>query len=190
MKGFGMIKGLVAVAMALVVSTAANADSIAFKGNRTDVNFTQEFLGAITSLGLSPSAVKPARIISTQARFPIIAGELDLDTAASEIIHSGGLQLKNDAVTVQLTNFIIDTTSTPVLTGLVKANGAVVARLPLFKLALPSLSLPLQKAKRITLPNVGVTLTAEAASTLNSVFGVSAFAENFSIGVAHVIIRR
>jgi hypothetical protein len=190
MKGLGMFKGLVAVAMALIVSASANADSVTFRGQRTDVNLTQEFLGAITSLGLTPSAVKPGKIIGTQARFPIIAGALDLDNAASEIIHSGGIQLKNDSVTVQLTNFIIDTTSTPVLTGLVKANGAVVTRLPLFKLALPSLSLPIKRAKRITIPDVGVTLTAEAASTLNSVFGVTAFAENFSIGVAHVIIRR
>lgn len=190
MKLNGFIKNLLGLALALTAATSVMAETVRFKSHRTDVNLSVDFLGALTTLGVAPSAVKPAKIISTQARFPIVAGELDLSSAGSEIIHSGGLQLSTADVTVQLTNFIIDTTSTPVLTGLVKANGSIVGRVDLFNLELPSLQLPIAKKRKITIPNVGVKLTATAAATLNSVFGVTAFTEGFSIGVAHVIIRR
>ncbi len=183
MKLNGFIKNLLGLALALTAATSVMAETVRFKSHRTDVNLSVDFLGALTTLGVAPSAVKPAKI-------PIVAGELDLSSAGSEIIHSGGLQLSTADVTVQLTNFIIDTTSTPVLTGLVKANGSIVGRVDLFNLELPSLQLPIAKKRKITIPNVGVKLTATAAATLNSVFGVTAFTEGFSIGVAHVIIRR
>jgi hypothetical protein len=97
------------------------------------------------------------------------------------------LRLTGGGTVVELTQFIIDTADTaPILTGLVKVNDSVVGRLPLFHLALPSLTLPLPRSRRITIPGVGVTLTDTAAQALNGAFGVTAFSAGIPIGHATV----
>lgn len=135
--------------------------------------------------------VKSARIRAGQARFPIPAAEIDLNTASGEVWHTGGLALSAGNTRVELTLFIIDTTvsGAPVLTGLVKANETVVGRLPLFNLVLPALPLPLEVNRILTIPDVKLTLSEEAAGALNSVFNVTAFTEGFDIGVAHTILK-
>jgi hypothetical protein len=91
---------------------------------------------------------------------------------------------------VKLQSFIIDTTgSTPVITGLVSADGELLGRLTLFDLALPSnLKVPIKLDYGfLVLNGVGVTLDAGAAKALNSVFKVSAFTGGLNIGSAQVI---
>jgi hypothetical protein len=89
-----------------------------------------------------------------------------------------------------LLNFTIDTMGNiPLLTGLVVANGAVVGRIPLFSLRLPSgFTPPIRPASGIfvELGNTAVELSADAATALNGVFGVSAFRQGFGIGTATV----
>ena len=81
---------------------------------------------------------------------------------------------------MELLNFIIDTTDL-VLTGQVTVDGDLVARIPLFNLELTTP--PEVKNIKLTIRNVNVTLTAEAADALNAVFAVDA---DFSIGEAWV----
>ncbi|NJM36514.1 MAG: hypothetical protein HC845_00780 [Akkermansiaceae bacterium] len=100
-------------------------------------------------------------------------------------------QRDSSTTTVELRNFIIDTTgATPVLTGLVVANENTVGRLPLFDLVLPEgITLPLQpkgSMKSLTLSGVSLKLTAGAAEALNGAFNVTAFAEGLPIGTAKV----
>jgi hypothetical protein len=88
-----------------------------------------------------------------------------------------------------LTDFLIaNLGEQPVLTGLVTANDNLAARVPLFALALPAVSPPLQPAggKLVELKGVGVTLTPEAAGALNRAFNVQAFTAGLNIGVARV----
>ena len=79
----------------------------------------------------------------------------------------------------------------PVVTGLVSVNEKLIGRMPLFRLTLPAgITLPLTPTGgRIILKNVGVSLDSGAASTLNSVFHVSAFQGGSAIGTARVIIH-
>jgi hypothetical protein len=186
------VKSVIAVlGIALVMSsTAFAAPTIKYKGLRTDVAIAAGFTAALTSLGVTVEPLRGSRIISGQGQFPVIAAEVDLASAAAEIIHSGGLKLSAGSTVVELSLFTIDTTSTPVLTGLVKANGSIVGRIPLFDIQLPALTLPLSSGRKLTIPNAVLTLSNEAAAALNSVFGVSAFVEGFEIGVAHVILKR
>jgi hypothetical protein len=184
---FGAILGLMAVAC---VSQAAAAPTVSFKSTRTEVVLSSTFLNAATALGLTLHPVKPGRISKGKAFFPIIAGELDLQNAKGEIQHSGGLRISKDGVVVELTLFVIDTIGTPVLTGIVKANGSIVGRIPLFDLALPAITLPLAPEKRFSIPGVAVTLTNEAAAALNGAFGVTAFTEGLDIGSAKVTVKR
>ena len=93
-------------------------------------------------------------------------------------------------MTVQLTQFIIDTTSDPVVTGLVKAGDSVVGRIELFDVTLPVLELPLTNVKRVTIKDASLTLTDTAATTLNEAFGVDAFAEGLDIGSATIRLTR
>jgi hypothetical protein len=153
------------------------------KTGATVVTPSEGFTNALGSLGV---AVQPLK--GKQLRFPIIAGAADLATARAEIAHSNGLALSAGETRVELSNFVIDTTASPVLTGLVVANGSVVGRVPLFKVGLPAgLELPLAPAKgKLVLAGTTLTLTADAAAALNAAFGVTAFAEDFLIGSATV----
>ena len=69
-------------------------------------------------------------------------------------------------------------------------NDNFVARIPLFDLKLPALTPPLAAPKNgwgaLTVPGVKVTLNAGAATALNTVFGVTAFAGGIPIGEATV----
>lgn len=175
-----------AAALALAATTAMAAPTAEFRIGATAVHPDAGFLAAADSLGVSVAPIKGQRLT-----FPIIAGNIDLATAAGEILHSNGIVLKAGSTVVELRNFIIDTTAaSPVLTGLVVVNEDTVARLPLFDLGLPAgLTLPLKphpRFKTLKLEGVALTLTDDAAAALNSVFGVTAFAEGLAIGTANV----
>ncbi|MEP7276861.1 MAG: hypothetical protein ABI812_10930 [Betaproteobacteria bacterium] len=53
------------------------------------------------------------------------------------------MKLTRTTTEVVLSDFIIDTSSAPKLTGIVTVNGSVVGPIPLFNLALPAQTLPL-----------------------------------------------
>lgn len=185
-----LIFGFAVAVTFVAVQTAWASPTAQFKGKRTSITLSDDFLGAATALNLTLGRVKPGRVKGAVATFPIPIAEVDAENAAGEIIHSGGLSIATDAVTVELTQFIIDTTGTPVITGLVKADGSVVSRIELFDVQLPELTLPLTKVNRVTIPGATLTLTDTAAATLNSVFSVSAFAEGLSIGSATIRLQK
>jgi hypothetical protein len=104
-------------------------------------------------------------------------------------VHDGGLNLRVGALTVNISSFVIDTTgSAPVLTGLAKVNDSLVGRITLFDLALGAAPQVQSYGRYGTLRinDVAVTLNAEAAATLNDVFGVTAFTAGIPIGTARV----
>ena len=180
------------VALAMLVSTnnASAQKTETIESGRTTVAFASGFVSALGSLGVTPGTVSPTRLHHGTVNFPVTGGAIDLDSAASQILHSGGLTLTAGQTDVTLQSFIIDTTGTPVITGLVSVNGKLLGRLPLFDLALPSgITLPLKPYDgQIILKGVGVTLDSTAAGALNSVFHVSAFKGGFGIGTAKVIL--
>lgn len=106
--------------------------------------------------------------------FPVIGGALDLNTAASQAFHSGGLTFAAGGDQTQMTfqSLILDTTSVPMITGLASVQGKLLGRIPVFDLAHPSgINLPLKPDEsRIILKDVGVSLDSAAAQALNSVF--------------------
>jgi hypothetical protein len=156
----------------------------------TSVKLSSTFTGALTSLGVTAGTVAPTRIIDGSATFPVTGGAIDLDTAAGNILHSGGLTLEAGGTEVRLQSFIIDTTgASPVITGLVVVNNKLVGRLTLFDLQLPAgFTLPLKPEGGVILQlrGVGVTLDAQAAAALNSVYSVTAFQGGLDIGTANV----
>jgi hypothetical protein len=178
-------------------ATASAAPSLQFTGGNTRVQLSDDLLGALTSLNVTPAAVRPGRLeaVGNGARvvYPIPTGELDAEGPKLEILHSGGLTLSAGQVRVALTSFIIENLDgAPRLTGIVKVNDTILGRVPLFNLALtqaPALT-PNGAATRIELDSVEVTLSAEAADALNAAFGLSGvFTEGFPVGTARVLAR-
>lgn len=158
-------------------------------GGSTRVRLSDGFVGALGALGVTPGEIEPGELEDGRARFPIAGGALDLATARGEVFHDGGLSLTAGGTRVGLLDFVVDTTpDDPVLTGLVTVDGDLVARVPLFDLALLR-SPELRKSGRLEIRDVELSLTAVAADALNEIFGVSAFFEGFEVGVAKVKTR-
>ena len=179
------------VGLAAMNGVAMAKPTLVVGDGKTTVNLSQGFLNALATLRVSAGSVGEGSLRSGIASFPVTGGALDLGTAKGEINHAGGLFLAAGSTRVELISFNIDTTgASPVLTGLVIVNGDVLGRVPLFKLTLPAVTLPLREQAFNTffLPGVGVTLTSEAAGALNAIFGVTAFAADFNIGNASVFL--
>ncbi len=178
-----------AAALAFTAGQAAAAPTVNTIGGDTRVTLSSTFLGALNTLGVTASPSFPASIRNGNARFPIPTGEIDATSYKGEIVHDGGLNLRAGALTVNISSFVIDTTgSTPVLTGLAKVNDSLVGRITLFNLALGAAPQVQSYGRYGTLRinDVAVTLNAEAAATLNDVFGVTAFTAGIPIGTARV----
>lgn len=190
-KAFRSLQVRTFVAALLVMGSLSTSISAAptalLTDGKTSVTLSNEFLGALVALRLSAGTVGDGTLRSGVASFPVTGGALDLATAKGEINHTGGLFLAAGSTRVELLSFNIDTSGTrTVLTGLVTANGNFVGRVPLFDLTLPAVTLPLQPQSfgNLFLPGVKLTLSSEAAAALNSIFGVTAFAQGFNIGTA------
>jgi hypothetical protein len=156
----------------------------------TSVKLDAAFVGALTTLKVTPSAIGSSWIKDGVAYFPVSDGDFDFGTAKGEIAHRGGLALTAGSTVVELADFLIDTSgAAPVLTGKVIVNDSFVARIPLFDLTLPALTLPLAAPRgwgQLKVPGVKVTLNAGAATALNGVFNVTAFTGGIPIGEATV----
>ena len=155
----------------------------------TSVTLSGTFVDALTSLSVTPGTVAPTELERGKASFPVIGGALDLATAKGNILHSGGLTLNAGDTHVALQSFIIDTTATPVITGIVGVNGTLVGRIPLFDITLPAgFSVPLNpEGWVLQLKGVGLTLDPAAASALSGVFKTTV-PGGLTIGTADVTL--
>jgi hypothetical protein len=189
-----------ALAGALALTgTASAAPSLQFVAGDTYVRLSDDLLGALTSLNVTPATILPGRLeaVGEGARvvFPIPTGELDAEGPKVEILHSGGLTLSAGDVRVALSSFIIENLGGSLqLTGILKVNDTIVARAPLFNLELTQAPVLTPTSgglvTLVSIRSVQVTLTAEAADALNTAFGLSGvFTEGFPIGTARVAGR-
>ena len=176
------------LALASVSAGAQNTRIVEF--GITSVNLSSGFLQALQTLKVKPGVIAPTRLSGTMVNFPVIGGAFDLDTALGNIEHSGGLTLTASGTVLGIQNFTIDTTGkTPEITGLAVLNGAVVGRITLFDLVLPSgFKLPVQPyfGCVLYLNGVAVNLNTNAAATLNQIFGTTAFTGSLNVGTATV----
>lgn len=168
--------------------TAAKAQTVNLFGGETKVVLNSTFVSALGSLGVTPAAVGPASLYKGVATFPITVGLGNLSQPKVEIGHLGGLSLTAGSTKVELLNFQIEVlNSTPVLTGVVTVNGAIVDRLPLFSISLAGANIYQPTKESLSIQGVTLTLTAGAASALNGVFGTTALTGGFPIGTASTL---
>jgi hypothetical protein len=147
----------------LLGATAARvqADPLPVAAGVTSVKLTS--FATLVGLGFSVAGLGDALISPGSdgiplAYFPVTGGAIDTGTFAGTIEHEGsGLSLTKDGTTVNLQDFVIDTTALS-LTGLVNGGGP----LPLFDIALSGNPfLPFQ-----------LTLSSTAGAALAGVFNI------------------
>ena len=122
------MKKIFVLTLLLFALKVSAAPTYSYKGGRTSVTLSSEFVTALETLEISLGRIKPARIRAGVARFPANFSEVDLADASAEIFHTGGLTLSSDTTVVELSNFIIDTDE-GVLTGSVKVDNSIVDRI-------------------------------------------------------------
>jgi hypothetical protein len=167
-------------------------------GRSTAVKLDAGFVQALTSLKVTPGAVGSAKITKGgSAVFPITSGHVKYYKPGTVspyvqgiLRHDGsGLSLKAGGTTVKLTNFVINP-GTSELTGKVSANGrTVVKSAPLFTLDGRSLKPLKVSGNHAILAGTKVKLRKEAADLLNKTFRVTAFKDQFLIGVATITLN-
>lgn len=177
------------IALSVAGSNAFAQQTKTLSEGVTSVTLSSTFVDALTSLSLTPGTVAPTELERGKASFPVIGGALDLATGKGNILHSGGLTLNAGDTHVALQSFIIDTTATPVITGLVSVNGTLIGRIPLFDITLPAgFSVPLNpRGWVLQLKGVGLALDPAAASALSGVFKTTVPA-GLPIGTANVTL--
>ena len=108
-------------------------------------------------------------------QFPITGGQVNSETLAGSIEHSGGLRFSIGRKTLEVTDFVADTES-----GVLSAT-AGAAEIPLLTLDFASLK-KATKGGAIVASGIGVGLTPAAASAMNGILGVKFFKKGLALG--------
>jgi hypothetical protein len=164
-----------------VATVIAKPRDAVFTGGATELAVDAGAVGALTSLGITPSAEPNATVTTAGAfSFPITGGSANLTSLAGSIPHTGGITLTKGATVVKLTDYTIDTVRGE-LWG--KVNGGEPVALFKLDLTAPAVS---TGARLVTIGNVKANFTAGAAAALNGAFATTAFTEGLLFGTATV----
>ncbi|SNT02167.1 hypothetical protein [Rhodococcoides kyotonense] len=166
-------------------------------GVSTAVALDPGFLGALTTLGLTPGTIGTATLADGSIAFPITGGDVKYwepgtvdPYVQGEIMHDGsGLSLTAGDTVVELTDFDIDP-GTSLLAGTVTVNGSVAAEdAVIFDLDGRTLN-PLATGPDNTaiLQGTQVKISETAAGLLNDTFKTDAVAPGLLVGVATITI--
>ena len=177
------------VAMVLsLCSIAAQAQEIyPVEGGRTTITLSKAFLADLTTIKATPTAIATSQLYNHQIFFPITSGAICRDTAAGQILHSGGITLTAGTKAVRLDSFILNKLGEqPYVTALIVANGRFLGRINLFDVELSSdLKLPLvPEDGDFFIPGTKLNLDPAGAAALNDALGVKTFEDNLYVGYA------
>jgi hypothetical protein len=151
------------------------AETLSLTGEETILVLDEGTAEVLTDNGVEVSPVRPADASGDGIGFPITGGEVDSESLAGTIDHSGGLSFSADGTEVELTDFVVDTEA-GTLTSTVGGD------------SLETLSLDLDGLERsdengvIVAEGIEASLTADAADALNDAFGVELFERGLAIG--------
>jgi len=183
---------LAGVAVALAFTTCATFAQRIYtvQGGRTTVTLSNAFLADLADLAalkITPTAMYGSQLYANQVFFPIAGGEISLDTAGGQILHSGGILLTAGTKQVRPQSFILTTNGEqPYISALVVANDKLIGRINLFDVELPStLTLPIvPHSGDLFLSGLKLNLDPAGAAALNDGLGVKTFEDNLYMGYA------
>jgi hypothetical protein len=182
---------LVAIGIAACGSSKTTTTTgTAATGSVTGSTGTTAVVGKQTSIALNPAistllrenqivatAVAPATYHSTLL-WPVSGGHIAVSTVAGTIEHTGGIRLSHAGKSVQVTSFLINT-STDQVTALVGGQ-----RLPIFAINTSSAKHQTGTGGTILESGLQFRLTEQGASALNGGLGSSAFKAGQIFGTA------
>jgi hypothetical protein len=149
----------------LSVLATGQAQALPVVGGTTAVKLTSAptLTGAgVTVSGLGTASLSPGSDGLPIAYFPVNGGDINTSTFAGTIAHNGsGLRLSTSTGTINLTNFLINTTTLS-LTGNVAYGTTSLTNVPLFSLSFGT----------VPVFPFNLTLTSTAAGALSTVLGV------------------
>jgi hypothetical protein len=150
-------------------------------GKQTSVALNPATSHLLTEHQIVVTAVAPATYHKTLL-WPVSGGQIAVATVAGTIQHTGGVRLSHAGKSVQVTSFIVDT-STKQVTALVAGQ-----RLPIFALDTSSEKRQTGIGGTIVESGLKFTLTEQAATVLNGALGVSAFKAGQVFGTATITL--
>ena len=150
-------------------------------GKKTDVVVNPKVSASLKHAGITVTGVAPATAKTTWV-FPINGGQVVVATLVGTVNDTGGLTFSHSGKSVTLTNPLVNT-STKQLTATV--NGKSV---PIFNLNLASLKRASGPHGTVVASDIKLTVTSQAASTLNSGLGVSTFTGGMNFGIATLTV--
>jgi hypothetical protein len=153
-------------------------------GEHTTLTLDPEMASALKHDEITITAVSPATAHTTLV-FPITGGHVVTSTVSGTIEDTGGLALSHAGHHVTITHLIVDTAGDRAL--------AIVGllRIPVFDLNLSSVVHATSTTGALVARNIGLTLTSQAASQLNSQLGLSTFkgAQPFGTATLTITVR-
>jgi hypothetical protein len=175
---------LVAVALGVIAcgssssSTTSSKPSTSVVGKSTSVVVSPATTKLLKENEVTVSAVAPAKG-SAVILLPTTSGHFVVSSATGRVEDTGGIKLSHAGTSVQFTGFVVDTESKQVTA----AVGGL--RAPVFDLTLGSLAHTTGPSGTAVFSGIKLTLTEEAATTLNSDLGVNnVFKAGQEFGVA------
>jgi hypothetical protein len=149
--------------------------TLALTGEGTTLVLDGATADVLTDNGVTVAPIDPASAGEEGITFPITGGQVEAESLAGAIEHSGGLVFAAGGTELELTDFVIDTAA-----GTLSAT-AGGAQVPILDVDLSGLRRS-EDAGAIVLEGITVALGADGATALNETFGVTLFEEGLDIG--------
>ncbi len=188
-KNFGLPMVVAALAaMALLVAAcgdddsetttdgSAGAQTLTLNGEDTVLALDSGTAKVLKQNDVAVAPVDPASAGDDGIAFPITGGEVDSESLAGTIDHSGGLTFSAGGTDVALTDFVIDTAA-----GTLSASTADGGDLVVLDVDLAGLQRS-DEGGAIVLTGITTTLSDDAAGALNDAFSVKLFEGGLAIG--------
>ncbi len=154
----------------------AGAQTLTLNGEDTVLALDSGTAKVLKQNDVAVAPIDPASAGDDGIAFPITGGEVDSESLAGTIDHSGGLTFSAGGTDVALTDFVIDTSA-----GTLSASTADGADLVVLDVDLAGLQRS-DEGGAIVLTGITTTLSDDAAGALNDAFSVKLFEGGLAIG--------
>lgn len=155
---------------------SAGAQTLTLNGEDTVLALDSGTAKVLKQNDVAVAPIDPASAGDDGIAFPITGGEVDSESLAGTIDHSGGLTFSAGGTDVALTDFVIDTAA-----GTLSASTADGADLVVLDVDLAGLQRS-DEGGAIVLTGITTTLSDDAAGALNDAFSVKLFEGGLAIG--------
>jgi hypothetical protein len=162
-------------------ATTATATAASLVGRSTTVALTPETAEALKRDGITVTALAPATVHTTWV-IPVSSGHIVTSTLTGTVEGTGGVVFSHAGHSVRMTSFTVDTSTrqlTAVLAGVRRA---------IFELNLSFLTRASGSNGVLFGRDIELTLTSQAATTLNSALGVSTFKAGEHFGTVTLML--